>query len=408
MTDFAQQHATQQLLIRTSLPIPDYLRGEIQSKLAYVDERIIQALIPEGSEPDALYPQVILFVEPSVNPPEQAALEEKVQRVIASMVKGAFKPKAQILEDHLDRPVTYQADPMTELTARGEISQEAQGIFSLGPLVTNLIGYFEKRFLELAASFEAVPHRFPTLIPARYLERVGYFRAFPHSLSFVTHLREDLDVIDDFSQHAACDDHGLAAPLSSFANIQTLLSPAVCYHLYFALADKPLPNGKVVATAVGNCFRYEAINLVSLERLWNFTMREIIFVGPKEFVLENREIARQRMSTVLAEIGMAYRVESANDPFFIGEFRKQAAFQSAFQLKFEIRARLPFKDSTLAVGSYNYHQDFFGRNLNISLPDDSPAHTGCVAFGLERIAFAFLAQFGLDPENWPQAVRDAV
>ncbi|MBP1693991.1 MAG: tRNA synthetase class, partial [Chloroflexi bacterium] len=160
-------------------------------------------------------------------------------------------------------------------------------------------------------------------------------------------------------------------------------------------------------TAVGNCFRYEAINLVSLERLWNFTMREIIFVGPRDFVLENREIARQRMSKVLEEIGMAYRVESANDPFFIGEFRKQAAFQSAFQLKFEIRARLPFKDSTLAVGSYNYHQDFFGRNLEISLPDGSPAHTGCVAFGLERIAFAFLAQFGLDPGNWPETVRNA-
>jgi seryl-tRNA synthetase len=245
------------------------------------------------------------------------------------------------------------------------------------------------------------------LIPARYLERVNYFRAFPHSLSFVTHLREDLDVIDEFSQHAACGDHGLETPLDSFANIQTLLSPAVCYHLYFALADKPLPEGKVVATAVGSCFRYEAINLTSLERLWNFNMREIIFVGPKEFVLENREIARQRMSRVFEEIGMAYRVESANDPFFIGEFRKQAAFQSAFQLKFEIRAHLPFKNSTLAVGSYNYHQDFFGRSLDISLPDGAPAHTGCVAFGLERIAFAFLAQFGLDPEKWPEAVRKA-
>jgi hypothetical protein len=389
----------QTLNLKPVLPIPDYLRGEIQSKLAYVDERITQALIPEDVE------QIILSVDPPLDPPNQAVLEEKVQRVVASMVKGAFKPKVQILEDHLDRPVTYQADPMVELAVRGEISQEAQGIFSLGPLVTKLIGYFEGRFLELADSFAAVPHRFPTLIPARYLERVGYFRAFPHSLSFVTHLREDLDVIDDFSQHAACDDHGLTAPLSSFSNIQTLLSPAVCYHLYFALADKPLPDGKVVATAVGNCFRYEAINLVSLERLWNFTMREIIFVGPKEFVLENREIAQQRMSRVLAEIGMAYRVESANDPFFIGEFRKQAAFQSAFQLKFEIRASLPFKNSTLAVGSYNYHQDFFGRNLNIALPDGSPAHTGCVAFGLERMAFAFLAQFGLDPENWPEAVR---
>jgi seryl-tRNA synthetase len=164
----------------------------------------------------------------------------------------------------------------------------------------------------------------------------------------------------------------------------------------------------LAATAVGACFRYEAINLVSLERLWNFTMREIIFIGAKDFVLENREIARQRMAGVFEETGLAYRVESANDPFFIGEFRKQAAFQSAFQLKFEIRASLPFKDSTLAVGSYNYHQDFFGRHLNITLPDGSPAHTGCVAFGLERMAYAFLAQYGFDPEAWPAAVKEEV
>jgi seryl-tRNA synthetase len=136
-------------------------------------------------------------------------------------------------------------------------------------------------------------------------------------------------------------------------------------------------------------------------------MREVIFIGTKDFVLQKREAARLYMQKIFEQIGLAYRVESANDPFFIGEFRKQAAFQSAFQLKYEIRAALPFKDSTLAVGSYNYHQDFFGRNLNITLPNGSPVHTGCVAFGLERIAYAFLSQYGLNPEAWPKFVKDA-
>jgi seryl-tRNA synthetase len=77
-------------------------------------------------------------------------------------------------------------------------------------------------------------------------------------------------------------------------------------------------------------------------------------------------------------------------------------------LKFEIRAKLPFKGSTLAVGSYNYHQDFFGRTLNITLPDGAPAHTGCTAFGLERMAYAFLAQYGFDQKQWPEVVRKAV
>jgi seryl-tRNA synthetase len=387
-----------------AVPIPGYLTGEIQSKLAYVDEWIVAAQVQEDL--------IRLHLSPDIDPLDadhQAAIKDKVrdkaQRVVLSMAKGAIRPKIQVLEDHLDRPTPYRDDPMEVLIARGELSQEVSGVYVLGPLITRLIEYFEGQFLDLAGSFGAAPYRFPVLIPARFLERVNYFRAFPHSLTFATHLREDLDVIDHFAQHAACDDHGLNAPPESFGQIQTLLSPAVCYHLYFTLADKPLPGDQVIATAVGNCFRYEAINLTSLERMWNFSMREVIFVGSKDFVLGNREVARQRMARFFEKIGFSYRVESANDPFFIGEFRKQAAFQSAFQLKFEIRGRLPFKDSTLAVGSYNYHQDFFGRSLNISLSDGSPAHTGCVAFGLERIAFAFLAQYGFDTAAWPADVR---
>lgn len=391
------------LELAPAIPIPEHLTGEVQSKLAYVDEAILGARVSEGGE------QIVLFLDsPDLPDQHRAELVEKVQRVVTTMVKGAIKPKVQVLEDYTARPLPYSQDPMQALLERGEISREQAGVYALGPLITRLIEYFEGHFLDLAASFGARPYRFPTLIPARYLERVNYFRSFPHSLSFATHLREDLDTIDHFAQHAACDEHGLTTPADSFARVQTLLSPAVCYHLYFALADRSLPGEGLAATAVGNCFRYESINMNSLERLWNFTMREVIFVGSKDYVLENRELARERMRPVLEETGLAYRVESANDPFFIGEFRKQSAFQSAFQLKFEIRARLPFREGTLAVGSYNYHQDFFGRNLNITLEDGSPAHTGCVAFGLERIAFAFLAQYGLDKAAWPESVRRAI
>jgi hypothetical protein len=392
------------LIITPDSPIPGHLIKEVQSKFAYVDESIIRAEIaPEG---DA----IVLYLRQPVSAMQRADLEAKVQRVVSSMIQGGVRPKVEVLEDYLDRPLPYHQDPNIELIERAELSQETEGVFSLGPLVTRLIDYFESRFVELANSFDARPYRFPALIPASFLGRVNYFRAFPHSLTFATHLREDLDIIDRFSQKAYCDEEGNlnASNDEMFAKVKTLLSPAVCYHLYLSLADQPLPVGNLVATAVGNCFRYEAINLTSLERLWNFTMREVIFVGPKDFVLENREIARQRMNHIFNEIGLAYRVESANDPFFIGEFRKQVAFQSAFQLKYEIRASLPFKGSTLAVGSYNYHQDFFGRHLNITLPDGSPAHTGCVAFGLERIAYAYLAQYGLDSHRWPTSIREAI
>jgi seryl-tRNA synthetase len=385
------------LHITPKVGIPLHLVGQIQSKLAYVDETISAAQISADGK------DVELQLRTSVDKKE---LEKKVQTVIAEMAKGAIQPKVEVLEDRLDRPVPFSADPMADLLARGEVSREHTGIFSFGPLVTRLVEVFERNFLDLASTFNADPHRFPTLISAEKLGRVNYFRAFPHSLTFATHLREDLHVINDFSETAHYEETGLNTRPDSFSKIQALLSPAVCYHLYFSLADKPLPGGHLAATAVGHCFRYESTNLNSLERLWDFTMREVIFVGPADFVLENRERGRKQVAQFLESIGLAYKVESANDPFFVGEFRKQAAFQNAFQLKYEIRAHLPFKNSTLAVGSYNYHQDFFGRNLNISLPDGKPAHTGCIAFGLERLVYAFLCQFGLDPASWPAAIRE--
>ena len=386
------------LNITPEVPIPAHLAGQVQSKLAYVDEAIAAASVAEDGS------QITLTLR---GESDAERLTAKVQQVVLEMAKGAMAPKVEVLEDQLIRSTPYSADPMPELEARGEVSEEHTGIFSFGPLMSDLMQAFEGYFLELAAEFGAKPYRFPTLISAEKLGRVNYFRAFPHSLTFATHLREDLDVINNFAEGARVEAAGLNTGMESFSRIQALLSPAVCYHLYFALADRELPGGQLTATAVGNCFRYESTNLSSLERLWNFTMREVIFVGSADFVLENREKARLHMREALEEMGLAYMVESANDPFFVGEFRRQAAFQNAFQLKYEIRARLPFKDSTLAVGSYNYHQDFFGRHLNISLPDEGgPVHTGCVAFGLERMAYAFLAQYGLDPKLWPAAMRE--
>ena len=387
-------------LVITDQVIPSNLIDQVQARLAYVDELVQSVQVSDDGK------SIVFTLNDAGNLNTLSELEGKVQQVVKEMSTGFVAPKVEIIEDHSDRTVPFSRDPVPELMERGEIIREHTGIYSFGPLVSRLIEVFEGYFLSVAREFNAAPYRFPTLISAEKLGEVDYFRAFPHSLTFATHLREDLDVINEFSRTAAYEAEGLSASPDAFSKIHALLSPAVCYHLYFALAGKHLPEN-MTATAVGHCFRYESSNLRSLERMWDFTMREIIFVGSAQHVLQKREQAQKQVEALLSEIGFAYRVESANDPFFVGEFRKQAAFQNAFQLKYEIRANLPFKGSALAVGSYNYHQSFFGRSLNIVLPDGGNAHTGCVAFGLERLAFAFLSQFGTNPHAWLRAIGEA-
>ncbi|MBN1267941.1 MAG: hypothetical protein JXA25_20785 [Anaerolineales bacterium] len=381
--------------------VPDFLIDQVQSKMAYLDESVQRAVVcPDGS-------CMTLYLVQELDLAAQKTLEEKIHRVLTAMVSGALKPRIKILEDKLDRKLPFNKDPMDTLLETGGVYKEGKGMYVLGPLVASLVEYFNRECVDLAGSFEARPYRFPVLISPELLERVDYFRSFPHSLNFVRHLREDLDKIETFAEHAHCENGCLVAPEETQSDIEAMLSPAVCFHLYQALSGTTLDEG-VKATAVGHCFRYESSNLTSLTRLWDFTMYEVIFVGEKDFVLDNREEGRKRAQKMYERWGLAYRVESANDPFFVGEFKKQAAFQSAFQLKYEVRAALPFLNDTLAVASYNYHQDFFGRKMEITAPDGKPAHTGCVAFGLERLAFAFLAQYGFERKTWPADVRRAL
>ena len=132
-------------------------------------------------------------------------------------------------------------------------------------------------------------------------------------------------------------------PRQSLAPPKVMLSPTVCHHLFYALAGKQIRKEGMIVTAYGNCFRYEASNMVSLERLWNFTMREIIFVGEETFVKKGLDSVRGGLRKIFSDLGLAYKIETASDPFFIGSFKNQTAYQNALELKFEVRALLQFR-----------------------------------------------------------------
>ena len=202
------------------------------------------------------------------------------------------------------------------------------------------------------------------------------------------------------------DGEQLAYDRNGASGVECLLSPSVCFHWYRWLRDVELKEPRAI-TALGKCFRYESSNLTGLERLWDFTMREIVFVGPAEYVLASRDRLVDLSARFLDELGMAYEISTATDPFFVDSYAVQAAYQQGFELKFELLAPLPYSGKKLAVGSINYHQDFFGRSFAIQAAG-APAHTGCLGFGYERLALAFLAQHGLDQKQWPAALDAAI
>jgi seryl-tRNA synthetase len=375
--------------------VPDVLADEVLKRLPFVSEGLVASRLADGGR------RIEFDLAPGFEP--RAAEIGALIADVARKVCGNHRPGMwRTLAARADLPGAFERDPHPLLEAAGELRRFGAGRWALGPKVTALVAALDRRVLEIARQYNAPAHAFPSLIGADVLDRCRYFRNFPTSLGLVSHLREDHERIQAFARSARAEDGHLVFDPASLSTVECLLSPAVCFHWYARLADGALADPAVI-TAVGKCFRYESSLMGGLERLWDFTMREVIFVGSAEFVRGQRPVLVDACVALLGELGLAYEIATATDPFFADAYAAQAAYQQGFELKFELLLPLPYSGRKLAVGSVNYHQDFFGRSFNISAGDD-PAHTGCLAFGLERFALAFLAQHGPEERHWPDAV----
>jgi seryl-tRNA synthetase len=151
----------------------------------------------------------------------------------------------------------------------------------------------------------------------------------------------------------------------------------------------------------GQCYRHEA----SAEpgRLRSFRMTELVRIGEPEDCDGWRLAWRDRVADWLTALGLDVLAEPATDPFFGPADRLMRSSQLEQELKWELR--VPVADGLRqAIASTNYHQDHFGSTFDLSA-EDGPAHSACVAFGLDRIALALSHVHGPDLSDWPERVR---
>lgn len=174
-------------------------------------------------------------------------------------------------------------------------------------------------------------------------------------------------------------------------------NPAVCIHCYILHKDSVVEDYELIRMTVkGRCKRKEAAGYLYLERLHDFTMREIVFIGTEDQVIHKREKYVKMVTDLIDALNLEGNIKVASDPFFKKEDQAKAEFQKKFKLKYEINLINWDTGNEIAVGSFNYHHIHFTQAYNIRLPDGLPAHSCCVAFGLERLAYVVISQLGLE------------
>ncbi len=245
--------------------------------------------------------------------------------------------------------------------------------------------------------------RFPPVMSRRQLEKSGYLKSFPNLLGCVCALHGS-----EASIRAAADRHEAGGDwTAALAASDLVLSPAACYPVYPIVAERgALPAGGLQFDIEADVFRREPS--LSLDRLQSFRMREFVRIGSPDEIVEFRERWMARAPRIAEELGLPHTLDVANDPFFGRVGQIMAVSQRQQALKFELLVPYFAGASPTACMSFNYHREHFGVTWGIRDARGEPAHTSCVAFGIDRLTVALFAVHGIELDRWPDPTRRAL
>jgi seryl-tRNA synthetase len=343
-----------------------------------------------------------------------AEVQAKVERFLEAMLKRTHSFETKVFQRTARRDDgPFATGVHDELKRRGWIFDYGRGQVALSGPALALALLIDRKAAELYAErFRATPGSFPTMIEAEVLQRCGYFDSHPNAVSFVGHMIEDFDAIETFRQANGCAEGALMPPTAHVHLPGLCLNPAACFPCYPTLEGRRIAEDGAAFTWQGRVFRYESRNLAGLDRLWEFNVRELVFVGSEEHVAECRRRALPVIGELALMLDLECRIETASDPFFATVSAARTFWQRAQEVKNEIMLTVePGPDGaprSLACGSINLHGRFFGDRFDIAAADGDRAATGCVGLGIERWVLAAFSQHGFEPDRWPAAVRPEI
>jgi len=262
-----------------------------------------------------------------------------------------------------------------------------------------LLNALDGLFLLFADELKAKDHQYSCFINSQELRKLDYLHSFPQHATFPAMLDDADNNLAAFSQSDIIGDDN-EIKLTSLSPVKNLLTPAACYHVYIDYQDSELESPMVLTTK-NTCFRREK-EYIPLERQWSFTMRELVCIGTEQDVDNFLLGMSQKLDALFKTLALPVAWIVATDPFFNPSKNPKYLTQKLAPNKWEMQ----YADR-LAIGSRNNHRNYFGETFNINI-NSKPAHSACVAFGLERWLSAFLETHGPSKSGWPVDVLESI
>ena len=384
--------------------VDEEVAADIEKESVFVSPHLDRIVVSEDRK------SVTLFVHEAKHSEEVADKARRYLDVMAKQMTG-FDIKV-FLENERQDDGPYVSNVNQELVERGWVHDYGKGQVAYSGPVLKLARLINEKAGKLYEKhFDAVDGHFPAFIDAETLHKCGYFDSHPNAVTFVGNMVEDFDAIEAFRVANSCSEGAHMPPQEHVHHDGMCMNPAACFPAYPTLQGRKLDENGHVVSWLGRVFRYESRNISGLDRLYEFNVREIVWVGTEDYVAGCRKKALPLVGELAEFVDLDMKLQTATDPFFATVSAAKKFFQQAQEVKNEILIPVLKSDGSkklLACGSVNLHGNFFGERFDITAADDQPAHTGCIGLGIERWVLAGFTQHGFDPDRWPEAVREEI
>ena len=244
--------------------------------------------------------------------------------------------------------------------------------------------------------------RFPPVMSRRQLEMSEHMRGAPPHLPGCVCCLQTPEIEGQIGINSAAKREDWTTDLSA---TDLVLTPTASYPVYPLVASRgDVPATGLLFDVAGECFRREPSR--DLDRLQSFRMREFVCVGAAEHVGDFCRRWTTQAGVLAGQLGLPHRLDQASDSFC--GCLDASALADRGLAKFELLVPVHSAERSTACISFNDHGDHFGTIWNLRGASGQTMHTGCVAFGMERLALAMFAAHGLDLAVWPSDVRQAL
>ena len=314
------------------------------------------------------------------------------------------KPK----EHHWDK------DPTQEMLKRNWIMHRGRGQWIFGPLPTKIIKTMENIVVdELLKPLNFDEVIIPKAVTWDVWKRSGHAKNLYGEIYYLCppksrdpELWEDVIDIYKITGEVPTEmiKERIKDPIGGMSYAQC--PPLWPYFQGKTIADENLPIK--VFDRSGPSMRYESGGIHGIERVDEFHRIEMVWIGyPDQVIKLHQEIIKKYKRIFNEILDFEWRMAHVTPWFMAQEGLIGTADEEKIIGTIDFEAYLPYRGSReesewLEFQNASNNGNKYPRGFNVKSQTGKELHSGCTGVGLERWLAVFLAQKGLDMENWPK------